>query len=300
MMEKEYRGGVSHLKTEPKAEGGKVTTRSGRAQVAPPGWHESSRRKKTTKTAEPDGWGGVAWCKPEEEAAPAEDAPEPSVEPEPVVVQAEELPADGMVWEDQEDTGLGWLGPENIDQAAASWGGEQPLKQGDAVVACVTTDFAMQNVLLQMGIKVLSVDGMVIKRARCYILKCEACFKTTTELLREFCDSCGNHTLYKVSVQSTSQGVSYYELRGRTKKNNTRGTRFSIPLPKGGRKNTDVVLREDQLRPPKPPKAVDWCDPDAGWELQGKKHAAGPKAYGMGRRNPNERKGKMKGSRGKR
>lgn len=80
----------------------------------------------------------------------------------------------------------------------------------------------------------------------------------------------------------------------RSRKNNTRGTRFSIPLPKGGRRNNDVVLREDQLKPPKAPKAIDWCDPDAGWEQQGRKGAA-VKSYGIGRRNPNERKSKVRG-----
>ena len=46
----------------------------------------------------------------------------------------------------------------------------------------------------------LSVDGMVIRRARTYILKCEACYKTTTDLMKQFCGSCGNHTLYKVAA----------------------------------------------------------------------------------------------------
>lgn len=37
--------------------------------------------------------------------------------------------------------------------------------------------FCLQNVLIQMGLHVLSVNGMVIRQARNYILRCHACFK---------------------------------------------------------------------------------------------------------------------------
>lgn len=71
----------------------------------------------------------------------------------------------------------------------------------DVKVGCVTTDFAMQvrhksqfvdeylfhvlmswfvvfqNVLIQIGLHVLSLNGMLIKQARNYILRCHACFK---------------------------------------------------------------------------------------------------------------------------
>jgi len=35
----------------------------------------------------------------------------------------------------------------------------------------------VQNVLIQIGLHVLSVNGMLIKQARNYILRCHACFK---------------------------------------------------------------------------------------------------------------------------
>lgn len=43
--------------------------------------------------------------------------------------------------------------------------------------ACVTTDFSMQNVLMQMGLNVISVDGMLIRAAKQWVLRCMACFK---------------------------------------------------------------------------------------------------------------------------
>lgn len=35
----------------------------------------------------------------------------------------------------------------------------------------------VQNVLIQMGLNVVSVDGMLIKRAKSYVLRCFACMK---------------------------------------------------------------------------------------------------------------------------
>lgn len=35
----------------------------------------------------------------------------------------------------------------------------------------------LQNVLLQMGLHVLAVNGMLIREARSYILRCHGCFK---------------------------------------------------------------------------------------------------------------------------
>ena len=34
-----------------------------------------------------------------------------------------------------------------------------------------------QNVLIQMGLNVISVDGMLIRQAKSFVLRCYACFK---------------------------------------------------------------------------------------------------------------------------
>lgn len=39
-------------------------------------------------------------------------------------------------------------------------------------VACLSTDFALQNVLLHMKLNICSIDGMKISRLRTYILRC--------------------------------------------------------------------------------------------------------------------------------
>lgn len=44
-------------------------------------------------------------------------------------------------------------------------------------VTQVTVSHCLQNVLLQMGLRVLAVDGLLIREARSYILRCHGCFR---------------------------------------------------------------------------------------------------------------------------
>ncbi|KAL3684673.1 hypothetical protein R1sor_002695 [Riccia sorocarpa] len=168
-------------------------------------------------------------------------------------------------------------------------------------VACMTGDFAMQNVILQMGLRLLSPSGQHVKELNKWVLKCQACFKVTTETDRLFCPKCGNGgTLYKVSITVGPNGCV---LSGRTRRPMLRGTRYSLPMPKGGREGAvlNPILREDQL-PAKPRKVkkpgefeafsssdVVFANPH---ERKGTKGAAVKAAAAIfsGRRNPNERR----------
>ncbi|KAI7987047.1 RNA-binding protein NOB1 [Camellia lanceoleosa] len=117
----------------------------------------------------------------------------------------------------------------------------------ESTVACVTSDFAMQNVLLQMGLRLLAPGGMQIRQLQRWILKCHACFKVTPEIGRIFCPSCGNGgTLRKVAVTVGENGIV---LSARRPRISLRGTKFSLPLPQGGRDaiTKNPILREDQL-----------------------------------------------------
>lgn len=80
------------------------------------------------------------------------------------------------------------------------------LEQTPAVVACLTMDFAMQNVLKQIGLNVIALDGRVIKQMKTFIFRCYACFKTTSIMTKVFCPSCGNKTLKKVAVTLNEEG----------------------------------------------------------------------------------------------
>ncbi|CAM9780911.1 unnamed protein product [Scytosiphon promiscuus] len=108
----------------------------------------------------------------------------------------------------------------------------------------------MQNVILQqVGLPLLSLDGMAVRRVKQWILRCAACFKTTTEMGRLFCPVCGNASLDRVSCSVNARtGVTHLHLR-KNHKVNLRGSKFSIPgvNPAKGRFEGDLLLREDQL-----------------------------------------------------
>lgn len=111
--------------------------------------------------------------------------------------------------EDEDEEGGGWITPSNIRQVkmdCADW-----TAPANVTVGCLTTDFAMQvnecdcrpssrmatttlpprlffqNVLIQIGLHVLSVNGMLIKQARSYILRCHACFRWVSGVVPALC-----------------------------------------------------------------------------------------------------------------
>lgn len=117
----------------------------------------------------------------------------------------------------------------------------------ESTVACITSDFAMQNVLLQMGLRLLAPGGMQIRQLQRWILKCHACYEVTAEIGRIFCPKCGNGgTLRKIACTVGENGII---LESRRQRVTLRGTKFSLPLPQSGRDaiTKNPVLREDQL-----------------------------------------------------
>ncbi|CAH2080028.1 unnamed protein product [Thlaspi arvense] len=113
--------------------------------------------------------------------------------------------------------------------------------------ACITADYAMQNVILEMGLRLVAPGGMQIDQLKRWILQCHACNTVTPENLRVFCPKCGNGgTLCKVEVTIGENGTIIAVRKPRV---TLRGTKFSIPMPKSGRDaiTKNMVLREDQL-----------------------------------------------------
>lgn len=51
-------------------------------------------------------------------------------------------------------------------------------------VGCMTADFAMQNVLLQMGLCLVGLEGKRIEKVKTWVLRCHACFKYVTPCLK--------------------------------------------------------------------------------------------------------------------
>lgn len=149
--------------------------------------------------------------------------------------------------EDVEDDNEGWITPSNIQQIYRDMGCSETT--AEIKVGCMTTDFAMQNVLIQMGLHVISLNGMIIKQARNYILRCHACFKTTTNMNKKFCPNCGNKTLKKIAVTVNEDGSLHFHFSKNPKVLNPRGLRHPLPLPHGGKHASNPHLSEDQNFP---------------------------------------------------
>ncbi|CAD0112028.1 unnamed protein product [Aureobasidium uvarum] len=176
-------------------------------------------------------------------------------QPQPTETAQEEAEDSG------DDSDGGWITPSNLKkhQEKDSSGSTESTQAAQSVlqVATLTTDFAMQNVLLQINLNLLSPTMQRVKHLKTYILRCHACFCTTKEMSKQFCPRCGSPTLTRVACSTTSNG----EFKLHLKKNmqwNTRGDRFSIPKPVHGSANgrvqgggkghwgNDLILAEDQ------------------------------------------------------
>ncbi|OBZ76047.1 20S-pre-rRNA D-site endonuclease nob1 [Grifola frondosa] len=146
------------------------------------------------------------------------------------------------------DDGEGeWITPSNValhksralDLLPAAADARTRKGKGKQIpVACMTADFAMQNVLLQMSLGLVGVEGKRIERVKSWVMRCHACFKISKDASRKFCPSCGTNTpAMQVHLKKNFQ----YK---------TRGTIYSIPAPKPGSAKTGpgegLVLREDQ------------------------------------------------------
>ncbi|GAB7347047.1 hypothetical protein MBLNU459_g3187t1 [Dothideomycetes sp. NU459] len=137
----------------------------------------------------------------------------------------------------------GWITPSNLkkhqakDAAGSVSQGSEPKTMQ---VATLTTDFAMQNVILQINLNLLSPSMQRVKHLKTFVLRCHACFQTTKEMGKQFCPRCGKPTLTRVACSTNANG----EFKLHLKKNmqwNHRGDRYSIPKAVHGSSNGRVV-----------------------------------------------------------
>ncbi|KAL1686909.1 Nin one binding Zn-ribbon like-domain-containing protein [Schizophyllum commune] len=161
-----------------------------------------------------------------------------------------------------DDDGEGeWITPSNVGLHKSRAldllpGGEQEPQTDEKVLAgCMTADFAMQNVILQMGLSLVGVEGKRIAKVKSWVLRCHACFKICKDQSKKFCPSCGNPTLLRasVTVSAPDTPTSTPAMEIHLKPNfqyRLRGTKYSIPAPKPGSAKTGagegLILREDQ------------------------------------------------------
>jgi RNA-binding protein NOB1 len=118
--------------------------------------------------------------------------------------------------------------------------------------ACATTDFAMQNVILQMNLELLSVDGVKVRKLKSWVTRCAACFKIYTgsenDGKRLFCERCGSSALQRIAASLDGDTGRLKLHLKKNYKSKTRGTQFALPQPgKQNRFMGDLLLAEDQL-----------------------------------------------------
>lgn len=174
---------------------------------------------------------------------------------------------------DVEDDGEGWItstselkamknagvldpqrNPSHLDMKANA-----PLIHGPPInqrAACATTDFAMQNVILQMNMELLSVDGVKVRKLKSWVTRCGACYKIYTNAdnsgplaaKRLFCERCGSDFMQRIAASVDGKTGRLRLHLSKKYKHNLRGTKFSLPKPgSGNRFQGDLLLREDQL-----------------------------------------------------
>ncbi|EFO63747.1 Nin one binding protein-like protein [Giardia lamblia P15] len=120
----------------------------------------------------------------------------------------------------------------------------------DAVpVAICTADYSMQNVVMQMNLRLVSPQG-VIKEIKRYAGKCSACLAISPILASPFCKKCGNKTMMKVAMYIKEDGTATFSTG--VKHFNLHGTIFSLPafaskkyLGRAGRRTIVPVASEN-------------------------------------------------------
>lgn len=155
---------------------------------------------------------------------------------------------------ESESDGDDWITPKNVVEMKNACG-KEVAEDTVCRVACMSTDFAVQNVLKQINLNIAALDGRIIKQMRTYILRCYGCFKTTSIMTKIFCPNCGHKTLKRVAVSMNEQGQQVIHINLR-RPLTAKGKNQSIPRPQGGKHSSNPILFEDQPIPKQMPSRV--------------------------------------------
>lgn len=113
-------------------------------------------------------------------------------------------------------------------------------------VSCITGDFAMQNVLLSIGLPVTSPTGRRVRQTRRWISMCSGCKTIAKDPTNPFCASCGYPSLRRVPMQVNENGERVILIGNRPDK--LRGTIYKLPAQKGGKgQDKSVLLCRDHI-----------------------------------------------------
>jgi len=206
--------------------------------------------------------------------------------------------------EEDDDEDDDWITPDNIKEIDD---GDALEEEKDDTVACLTIDFAMQNVLLKMDLGRVGLEGRKISQIRKYVFRCIGCKFIDKTASKVFCPSCGHRTMRRVACEVQPDGTLKLFLAKNPKVLSSRGTKYALPNPKGGKYANNPVLTDMQPMPQQKlskkammrdnPSSADfeaWGNPFSINDVESKSFRLG---YGLssGRfRNPNANRGKGK------
>ncbi|KAK4176259.1 Nin one binding Zn-ribbon like-domain-containing protein [Triangularia setosa] len=162
--------------------------------------------------------------------------------------------------EEEDDDEEGWITPSNIKkyQAKEKGGAAKQQTQRFLQAALITADMAMRNVALRINLNLLDTGFARITFLKTWVLRCHGCWKVCKDTTKQFCPSCGQATLTRVSCSTDASGNFTLHLKKNFQFNN-RGNVYSIPKPTHGSSNTkrivgggkngwgnELILAEDQ------------------------------------------------------
>ncbi len=136
----------------------------------------------------------------------SKEANERIVEENPEVEKKEQNNKEENVFDENDEE---WITIENIDKKLHSNTLLKPEEENDKtkyMISIISSDFALQNIALKMGILINSIDGIRITRIKNYILKCYACNTFNFDTSRLFCEFCGYTTLMKIGYTVSDDG----------------------------------------------------------------------------------------------
>ncbi|KAL0943152.1 20s-pre-rRNA d-site endonuclease nob1 [Colletotrichum truncatum] len=215
----------------------------------------SSEQPETTETKSADA--GATAITQEMEKLGVEDK---QVE-EPAAATAGDVAETVEAKDDGSDSEDGWITPSNVKKHKEKDSQKiQPTAPAvDIKVGILTSDYAMQNVALRIGLNLLSPAMSRITQLKTWVLRCHGCFQVCKKMDKQFCPSCGQATLTRTSCTTEEDGTFKIHLKRNFQWNN-RGNVFSIPKPvagtasgkltkhAGGKNNwgTNLIFAEDQ------------------------------------------------------
>ena len=153
--------------------------------------------------------------------------------------------------ESEEDDDSGWITKDNLRDAQRKMERlhcKEEETNGRDEVACVTLDYTMQRVLQQIGITIMSVDGVKLSNLKSYVLRCYACMAKTPNVSKVFCPECGLKTLKRLFYSIDDNGEIIYHF-SKNYVHSTRGLKYHVPRPQGGKHGQNPWVAEDQRFP---------------------------------------------------